>query len=433
MAVEAVQPDPILTAARRIAFLPVVHGGLGLRSSALLSPAAYWAAWADMLPTLAERVPDLAEQVLQELESGGSRIASLAQAAAAEDAVTRAEFPLKPTWRELAAGFRPPNPAPAYEEEPGQWPHGWQFYASLGLVTHHRETTVLPNLDPAAQARLRSQSGAHAGDHITALPTCAYTVVNPMRMNGMLRRRARLPLATGSRHCRALRCQQTGASLLDSFGDHGAACTRTGELKRRGSAVERAWRPLWEEAPVQASEHPLVHDLVPTVPAWDGRQADVFVRGMSIGNGRPVVGDMCMGSALHVNGTPYAHASAEDGKAIERLTRQKHNDYPELVASDRIRYVVLACEEGGQWGPDVFEVVSDLVRLKVAPLHPMLRRSAALAYTRKWWAILATGAQSAAIDCILGQDPQVWVPHGAPPLAVDLAWADVAPEPSRLG
>ena len=82
---------------------------------------------------------------------------------------------------------------------------------------------------------------------------------------------------------------------------------------------------------------------------------------------------------------------------------------------------------------NVFEVVNDVVRLKVAPLHPMLRRSAALAYTRKWWAILATGAQSAAIDCILGQDPQVWVPRGAPPLAVDLAWADVAPEPSRLG
>ena len=364
--VDAEQLDPVLAAARRIAFLPVVHGGLGLRSSALLSPAAYWAAWADMLPTLVERVPDLAEQVLQELESGDSRIVSVAQAAAADHAVTRAEFPLKPTWRELAAGFRPPNPAPASEEEPGQWPHGWQFYASLGLITHHRETIVLPNLDPAAQARLRSQSGAHAGDHITALPTCAYTVVNPMRMNGMLRRRARLPLATGSRHCRALGCQRTGASLLDSFGDHGAACTRTGELKRRGSAVERAWRPLWEEAPVQASEHPLVHDLVPTVPAWDGRQAGVFVRGMSIGSGRPVVGDMCMGSALHVNGTPYAHAATEDAKAIERLTRQKHNDYPELVASDRIRYVVLACEEGGRWGPDVFEVVSDLVRLIMA-------------------------------------------------------------------
>ena len=142
---------------------------------------------------------------------------------------------------------------------------------------------------------------------------------------------------------------------------------------------------------------------------------------------------MCMGSTLHMDGRPYPDADAVDGKAIERLTDQKHDNYPELVHSDRVHYVVLACEEGGRWGPDVFKVVEDLVKLKVAPLHSLLRRSAALAYTRKWWAILATGAQSAAIDCILGQDPQVWVPRGAPPLAVDLVWADGAPEPSRLG
>ena len=42
------------------------------------------------------------------------------------------------------------------------------------------------------------------------------------------------------------------------------------------------------------------------------------------------------------------------------------------------------------------------------------------------------GAQSAAIDCILGRDPQVWVPHGEPPLAAVLADADIAPEPSRI-
>ena len=76
--------------------------------------------------------------------------------------------------------------------------------------------------------------------------------------------------------------------------------------------------------------------------------------------------------------------------------------------------------------------VEDLVKLKVAPLHSLLRRSAALAYTRRWWAILAMGAQSAAVDCILGRDPQVWVPHEAPPLASVLAWADIAPEPSRV-
>ena len=80
----------------------------------------------------------------------------------------------------------------------------------------------------------------------------------------------------------------------------------------------------------------------------------------------------------------------------------------------------------------MFAVVEDLVRLKVAPLHPLVRRSAALAYTRRWWSMLAMGAQSAAIDCVLGQDPQACVPDPEPPLASVLAWADMAPEPSRV-
>ena len=78
-------------------------------------------------------------------------------------------------------------------------------------------------------------------------------------------------------------------------------------------------------------------------------------------------------------------------------------------------------------------MINDLVCLKVAPLHPLLRRSAALAYTCRLWSILAMGVQSAAINCILGRDPQVWVPHQPPPLASVLAEADIAPEPSRLG
>ena len=42
------------------------------------------------------------------------------------------------------------------------------------------------------------------------------------------------------------------------------------------------------------------------------------------------------------------------------------------------------------------------------------------------------GAQTAAVDCILGTDPQVWVPQGSPPLASVLAGADIAPELSRV-
>ena len=102
-----------------------------MRSSALLSQAAHWAAWADISPIIAERVPELADRVLQELERDRSPIHCVAQAAAAEATVTGPDFPLEPTWRELVAGTRPPEPDPEWEEEPGQWPRGWQFFTHL--------------------------------------------------------------------------------------------------------------------------------------------------------------------------------------------------------------------------------------------------------------------------------------------------------------
>ena len=123
------------------------------------------------MPIIAERAPELGERVLQELEAAESSVPSIRRAVAAERAVTQPEFRCKPTWQELMDGVRPPERPQQYDDEPGQWPHGWQFYASLGLVLQHREHEVLPSLDGPSQARLRSQSGAHAGDHLTALPT----------------------------------------------------------------------------------------------------------------------------------------------------------------------------------------------------------------------------------------------------------------------
>ena len=94
--------------------------------------------------------------------------------------------------------------------------------------------------------------------------------------------------------------------------------------KTAGAAVERAWRGLlWEDAPAQANEHPVVHELVPSVSERDLRQSDVFVRGMSIGNGGPVAVDMCMGSALEPNGTPYAESTTTGEATIRRLTAPK--------------------------------------------------------------------------------------------------------------
>ena len=78
---------------------------------------------------------------------------------------------------------------------------------------------------------------------------------------------------------------------------------------------------------------------------------------------------MCMMRALHQDGTPWAGADDYDGVAIERGIDEKHSSYPELVSSDRVKFLVLVCEEGGRWSPDVYRVVKDLVDLKTVPLH----------------------------------------------------------------
>ena len=75
-----------------------------------------------------------------------------------------------------------------------------------------------------------------------------------------------------------------------------------GGLRRRGAAFERTFRPLWSEAGVQACEHPLVSELVPGIRAGDNRPSDV-VRGVPLGRGLPILGDMRMLSALHQDGT----------------------------------------------------------------------------------------------------------------------------------
>ena len=140
-----------------------------------------------------------------------------------------------------------------------------------------------------------------------------------------------------------------------------------------------------------------------------------------------------MGSALHSDGTPYAGASTVDGATIDRLTHRKRvPEDPDLATSPQIEYLVLACEEGGRWGPDQHRLLRSLVRTKVASIHPLLRRQASLAYTRRWWGILSIGAQTVAADCILGRESPVPAPTSAMPLASVLPLIDIGTEPSRM-
>ena len=62
--------DAQVERARRITTLPLRMGGLGLRSGQRMKPGAFWASWADALPMLQQRLPELTRQVTNHVSEG---------------------------------------------------------------------------------------------------------------------------------------------------------------------------------------------------------------------------------------------------------------------------------------------------------------------------------------------------------------------------
>ena len=120
--------------------LPVCLGGFGLRSAARAAPAAYWASTGDCLHVLASRFPGEAHFFLDEFVGRSSLCPSLLAAANAGHELSRCVND-RPSWAALHGGARP-LPRPMDEvREPGDWAHGWQFYASNAL--EQREHNLL--------------------------------------------------------------------------------------------------------------------------------------------------------------------------------------------------------------------------------------------------------------------------------------------------
>ena len=123
-----IDPAEASPQAPQIAQLPLRLGGLGLRSAVRLAPAAYWASWADALAMIARRHPVEVRHIVDHLARGSeSNSAVLRQAAAGALTLAAEGFTEIPTWQALAAGARPEPPE---DREPGEWAHGWQFYAA---------------------------------------------------------------------------------------------------------------------------------------------------------------------------------------------------------------------------------------------------------------------------------------------------------------
>ena len=147
-------------------------------------------------------------------------------------------FVNKPGWTALKHGQRPEV---VEMWEPGEWHHGWQYYASSCSEYPYRETVVLAESCAADQAHLRSHSGPGSANVFLGCPTGFEFKLQPVVFRTLALERLRLPLQLSEAAC-------VCGTRLDSRGRHRAACPRSGLLRIRATPTERTLARVCREA-----------------------------------------------------------------------------------------------------------------------------------------------------------------------------------------
>jgi len=423
--------DAALETARVLATLPMRLGGVGLRSAARTAQAAYWASWADALAMIEQRAPTVAAAAVAELSAerpAEDEQSCLAEARAAGELLSREGFVQRPSWDALRAGLRPQQHFGA--TEPGEWAHGWQFYASSTREHHFRRSELLSKSGPADCAHLRSHSGRHAGAALGGAPTAPEFEIRPLEFRTLLLERLRLPLPVSEATCEGC------GRVLDERGFHRAACPHSGRVKRRATPVERALARVCREAGAVVRFNAFLKDMNLGVAAADQRRIEVLAQGLPCRAGAQLAVDVTLRSALTANGDARTRAAAEDGVVAEGARRDKEDAYPELLTARRCQLVVVALETGGRWSAEAAAFVEDLAHARARDTPLSLRSAAALAWQRRWVRLLATASANAFAHSLVAPASEVALApaDGPAPALCDLLGlgTESAAPPSRL-
>ncbi len=301
--------------ARMVAQLPLRLGGLGLRSAVRVAPAAYWASWADCLEMIQRRHPVLAAMFTNALSAEAPSPAPCLHELQQGRVQLRWEgYHDCPSWADLARGVRPRQP----EGEPGEWAHGWQFYAAGARDEFARAALMQQrSLRGESQALLRSQSGPCGGKVFTVLPTSTLTTIPSAEMRVLLLRRLHLPIPLMARLCRCRR-------PLDACGHHRAACSTCGILHTRGKPLEKAAARVCREAGARVAENVLLQSMnLPGISGHDGRQIEVVANCLPLFGGAQLAVDTTLVSPVRRDGTPQPRAAGVDGVQLLLARRRK--------------------------------------------------------------------------------------------------------------
>ena len=276
-------------------------------------------------------------------------------------------------------------------------------------------------MTPSQQALLRSQSGPGASAWLAARPTERALTMRPVRMQVALRRRLRWPLPLCAAQCNGRACRKA----LDQLGDHRAACSLSGRLKRRSRPVERIWARIFREAGARVVEDAFLRNTsLAGIQGHDGRRVEILATGLPLHRGVPLAVDATFVSPLHADGRPGPRAAVEDGVAIRRGEKAKEATYPELVRSDVVRLITVAGEVGGRLSATTAATLRQLAVARARESPAPLRPAASAAWALRWTRLLSVTMQDSLAATLVDDVPSdLDGTDGEPPLDVAV-WLD---------
>ena len=170
---------------RLTATLPMVLGGLGLRSATRVRQAAYWSSWADCLPMVHHRQPMVAATLVAQL-SGNPETRCLSRQCGRQNMSWQLKGSNHRRGRPLLV--EPAPPGEPEDHEPGTVRRGWQHEAASVVEERAREA-MFTGVSDQVKALVRSQGGPGAGAPFTATPTCRETTIPSHLFRVLLLRR----------------------------------------------------------------------------------------------------------------------------------------------------------------------------------------------------------------------------------------------------
>ena len=159
-----------------------------------------------------------------------------------------------------------------------------------------------------------------------------------------------------------------------------AACPRSGRLRTRAVPTERTLARLCREAGASVR--------VNASRANDERTIKVLASGLPSTRGAQlVVHHTALSTHIWRSSPTRGRACGWDSSAQGRV--DKETKYVELFEGNRCHFVVVGVETGNRWSSEAATVVDHFASGRVREIPSVLRRSAHLAFRRRWIILLS--------------------------------------------